>query len=101
MAYEIPMYRFKKDVSFEDAKAMSLSLNGFLEKATGFKHRKTVYDAKQDVWIDFVEWENMDLAFKAMEDFGNSDLCAKFLELADPEFNHMYHGEVVNFFKRG
>lgn len=98
MAYEIPMYRFRKGVPHEDAKRMVEAFNDFLKTAPGFKERRTYHDRDRDVWIDVVEWNSMEEALKGMEDFGKSPLCAKFLELVDPELNAMHHGDLVQVF---
>lgn len=98
MAYEIPMYRFRKGVSFEEAKGVVLSLNEFLRTAPGFKVRKTYYDDRSEVWIDVVEWKTMEHALSALDAFAKSPLCEKFASLADPSFNHMHHGRLVQTF---
>ncbi|WP_230531083.1 hypothetical protein [Microvirga roseola] len=98
MAFEIPLYRFRKDVGFEDAKRAALSLNEFLRTAPGFKIRKTYYDDEKDVWIDVVEWETMEQALQALEDFPKSPSFAEFIKLADPDFNHMHHGNLIQTF---
>jgi len=98
MAFEIPLYRFRKDVSFEDAKRVTLGLNEFLRTAPGFKTRSTYYDEKSNVWIDVVEWETMELALKALEDFSKSPSFEEFVKLADPEFNLMHHGHLIETF---
>jgi hypothetical protein len=100
MTYEVPMYRFKSDVSFEKAKETTLKLNQFLETAPGFIARKTIYDKAHDIWIDFVEWENMELALQAAKDFETSPYFADFAELADPSFSHMHHGDVIQVFQK-
>jgi hypothetical protein len=95
MAFEIPLYRFRKGVSFEDAKRTALGLNDFLRNAPGFKARSTYYDDKNDIWIDVVEWETMELALQALDDFSKSPSFAEIAKLADPNFNHMYHGNLI------
>lgn len=40
MAFEIPIYRFKRDVPFEEAKKTALRLNEFLSEAPGLRSRK-------------------------------------------------------------
>ncbi|WP_112664255.1 hypothetical protein [Microvirga flavescens] len=99
MAFEIPLYRFRKDVSFEDAKRVALGLNEFLRTAPGFKTRSTYYDDKSDVWIDVVEWETMELALQALDDFSKSPSFAEFVKLADPDFNLMHHGNLIQTFR--
>lgn len=99
MAYEIPLYRFRKDVSFADAKQAALNLNEFLRTAPGFKVRRTYYDRKTNVWIDVVEWETMEHAIQALEDFSTSEYFAEFANLADPDFSLMHHGELIQVFK--
>lgn len=99
MAYEIPLYRFRQDVSFEDAKQTTLNLNDFLRTASGFKVRRTYYDKKSNVWIDVVEWETMEHAMQALEDFSKSECFAEFANLADPDFSLMHHGELIQVFK--
>lgn len=61
MAFEIPIYRFRPEVPFEEAK-MVLRLNGFLADAPGFLSRKTCYELKASTWIDFVERETREHA---------------------------------------
>jgi hypothetical protein len=99
MIYEMPFYRFRKDVSFEDAKRAALGLNEFLRTAPGFKFRNTYYDDKKDVWIDVVEWETMELALQALEDFPKSQSFTEFMKLADPDFIHMHHGRLIETFR--
>ena len=98
MAYEIPLYRFRTDVSFEDARQAALDLNEFLRTAPGFKVRRTYYDRKAAVWIDIVEWESMEHALQALDDFSKSESFEKFMKLADPEFSLMHHAELVDVF---
>jgi hypothetical protein len=98
MAYEIPIYRFKKNVSREAAKGMMESLNDFLRTAPGFKERRTYHDAQRDVWIDIVEWTSMAEAVQGMEDFAKSPTFTTFLEMVDPDFNLMHHGELIQTF---
>lgn len=99
MAYEIPLYRFRKDVSFEDAKQAALDLNEFLKTAPGFKIRRTYYDRKADVWIDMVEWESMEHALQALDSFSKSESFGRFMKLADPDFSLMHHGELIQVFE--
>jgi len=98
MAYEIPIYRFRKDVSHEAARRMMETLNDSLRTAPGFKERRTYHDVKQDVWIDVVEWNSMAEAIRGMEDFAKAPAFTEFLALVDPDFNLMHHGELVQTF---
>lgn len=99
MAYEIPMYRFRKGVGFEEAKSVALGFDEFLRTAPGFKLRKTYYDDKSDVWIDVVEWETMEHALQALDDFARSPSFDAFANLVDPAFNHMHHAQLIHSFK--
>ena len=98
MAYEIPVYRFRKEVSHEAAKRMMESLNDFLRTAPGFKERRTYHDAGRDVWIDVVEWNSMEEALRGMEDFAKAPVFAEFLAMVDPELNLMHHSQLIQTF---
>lgn len=98
MAYEIPIYRFRKDVTPEAAKRMMKTLNDFLRTAAGFKERRTYHDVERDVWIDVVEWDSMEEALRGMENFAKAPAFAEFMAMVDPDFNLMHHGELVQTF---
>ncbi len=98
MAYEIPIYRFRKGVTPEAATRMMETLNDFLRTAPGFKERRTYHDLTRDVWIDVVEWTSMEEALRGMEDFAKAPAFIEFLAMVDPDFNHMHHGELVQTF---
>ena len=98
MAYEIPIYRFRKDVTHEAAMRMMDTLNDFLRTAPGFKERRTYHDGARDVWIDVVEWNTMEEAHRGMEDFAKSRAFTEFLAMVDPDLNLMHHGELVQTF---
>ncbi len=100
MAFEIPLYRFRNDVSLQEANAMVLRLNEFLKDASGFGSRKTFYDEKSEVWIDLVEWETMGNAIAGFAAFSRTDLCQDFTEVVDPHFNLMHHADVVQEFRK-
>ena len=86
-------------MSFEDAKRVTLGLNEFLRTAQGFRTRSTYYDDKNDVWIDVVEWATMENALQALGDFSKSPSFDEFMKLADPDFNLMHHGNLIQTYK--
>ena len=96
--YEIPLYRFRKGLSFEEARQAALDLNEFLKTAPGFKVRRTYYDRKADIWIDVAEWETMEHAMQGLEGFAKSESFGRFMKLADPGFNLMHHAELIDVF---
>lgn len=78
MAFELPIYRFKRDVSFEEAKKIALRLNDVLAETPGFRSRTTCYDEKSDTWIDLVEWGMMEHALVGFEELVNSSKVHEF-----------------------
>lgn len=91
MAFEIPVYKFRPEVPHESQREIVQSFNRFLETAPGFIRRDTYFDPKQLVWVDVVEWQTMDLALAAAEDFAKSQQFQAWIAAADPDFGHMLH----------
>lgn len=93
-AYELVVFKFKSEVSGEEAVKAAASVDEFIQSQKGFISRRTAKTA-DGIWMDFLEWETMTDAQVANEAAMQSPVAGAFFAQLEEVGMQFYHLEPV------
>lgn len=73
--FEIVSSKFKDTVTLEEQKAQMAQLNEIVSKFEGFKSRDYFYSEENGRWIDFIVWNDLNLAIAASKQAMNDPVA--------------------------